>query len=163
MKMSETYSARSLSALFDTREDADEAVSRLAEIGITGASVRVTGGEEYARRSTGQEDDKGFWESIADFFFPEDDREAYAEGLRRGGYLVSVTGISADQFDAAVDILDDEGSVNLDERAQAWRSEGWTGARSISSGDAASDEFTAGAQRRGGWKSHRGRASHCRK
>jgi uncharacterized protein (TIGR02271 family) len=31
------------------------------------------------------------------------------------------------QYERALDILDDEGTVNIDERAQAWRSEGWTG------------------------------------
>src|SRR4051794_26027166 len=56
----------------------------------------------------------------------ESDAQTYAEGVRRGGTLVTVR---ADQSmaDRVVDILDDEGTVNLDEREASWRQEGWTG------------------------------------
>jgi uncharacterized protein (TIGR02271 family) len=69
---------------------------------------------------------RGFWESLGDLFLPDEDRYTYAEGLSRGGYLVTVKVTDA-QYERALDILDDEGTVNIDERAQAWRSEGWTG------------------------------------
>src|SRR5215204_2738929 len=56
----------------------------------------------------------------------EADAHTYAEGVRRGGTLVTVR---ADQSlaDRVIDILDDEGTVNLDEREASWRQEGWTG------------------------------------
>jgi uncharacterized protein (TIGR02271 family) len=56
----------------------------------------------------------------------ERDAHTYAEGVRRGGTLVTVR---ADQSmaDRVIDILDDEGTVNLDEREASWRQEGWTG------------------------------------
>src|SRR5829696_4180533 len=56
----------------------------------------------------------------------ERDAHTYAEGVRRGGTLVTVR---ADQSktDSVIDILDDEGTVNLDEREAAWRNEGWSG------------------------------------
>lgn len=56
----------------------------------------------------------------------ESDAQAYAEGVRRGGTLVTVR---ADETMAAraADILDDEGTIDMDEREQSWRSEGWTG------------------------------------
>jgi uncharacterized protein (TIGR02271 family) len=120
--MMDDYSNRTLTAFFDDRASADAAVARLRQLGIADASVRVTGGDEYVGRDY---EDKGFWESLSDFFFPSEDRAAYAEGLRRGGYLVTVTGLSADVYDQAVDILDAEGSVDLDERATSWREEGW--------------------------------------
>lgn len=133
--MADSYNSTTLTALFDTQDDAHEAVARLRDIGIADASVRVTGGEADVTRV---DDDKGFWGSIGDFFFPEDDRETYAEGLRRGGYLVTVTGLSAEQYDQAVEILDDEGSVDVDERSATWRSEGWSGvgANTLSTGRA---------------------------
>jgi uncharacterized protein (TIGR02271 family) len=56
----------------------------------------------------------------------ENDAHAYAEGVRRGGALVTVRA-SEDQVDRVVDILDDDGTVDLDEREQSWRSEGWSG------------------------------------
>jgi len=70
---------------------------------------------------------KGFFDSLADFFFPDEDRYTYAEGLARGSHMVTVTGFDASLYDTVVDILDDEGSVDLDERENEWRSSGWSG------------------------------------
>ena len=53
----------------------------------------------------------GFWEALKDLFLPEEDRHTYAEGLRRGGYLVTVQTRDAD-YARALDILDDEGTIN---------------------------------------------------
>lgn len=38
---------------------------------------------------------------------------------------MTVTGVSAATYDKALDILDDEGSIDLEERAESWRSQGW--------------------------------------
>lgn len=56
----------------------------------------------------------------------ETEAHTYAEGVRRGGSLVTVR---ADDAQAArvTDILDDHGRIDLDERTQNWRSQGWTG------------------------------------
>lgn len=127
-----TGATRTLSAMFDTRAEADRAVAALSAAGI--ADVVLTGGENPGYGSVPRDlsvdarsHEKGFFESIGDFFFPEEDRYAYAEGLTRGGYLVTVSNLDAAQYDAALDILDDEGAVDLDAREAEWRSEGWTG------------------------------------
>ena len=39
---------------------------------------------------------------------------------------MTLSRVPADVYDEAVEILDAEGSVDLDERASAWRQEGWT-------------------------------------
>src|ERR687897_332532 len=52
--------------------------------------------------------------------------QVYEEGVRRGGTLVTVRADDA-QVDRVVDILDDHGSVDIDERSRSWRSEGWAG------------------------------------
>ncbi|WP_134725299.1 YsnF/AvaK domain-containing protein [Paracoccus luteus] len=123
--------SRSLSAMFDNRAEADRAVAALAAAGI--ADVVLTGGDNAgygAVERTGdarRDDNRGFFESIGDFFFPDEDRYSYAEGLGRGGYLVTVRNIPAAQYDTALDILDDEGAVDMDAREQEWRAEGWTG------------------------------------
>ena len=57
---------------------------------------------------------------------PEDDRYAYAEGLSRGGYLVSLN-TTPENRDRILDILDDEGTVDMDAREESWRAEGWQG------------------------------------
>lgn len=134
MAIENTYtgSTRTLSAMFDTRAEADRAVAALSAAGI--ADVVLTGGENEGYGTVERDvavdtrtHERGFFESIGDFFFPEEDRYAYAEGLTRGGYLVTVSNLDAAQYDTALDILDDEGAVDLDAREAEWRSEGWTG------------------------------------
>jgi uncharacterized protein (TIGR02271 family) len=120
-------SNRTLTAFFDERDDAEEAVERLRDLGIGQASVRMTEGRRGGEAGDSGQHHKGFWESLADFFMPDADRYSYAEGLSRGGYLVTVSSVPAHLYDEALDILDDEGSVNMDEREQSWRSEGWAG------------------------------------
>lgn len=56
----------------------------------------------------------------------EDEAHAYAEGVRRGGTLVTVRADDA-TADRVAGILREHGSVDMDQRAQGWRGEGWTG------------------------------------
>lgn len=133
---------RTVTAFFDTRPDAEEAVARLRALGLSEGNIRLTGGDDYEGRNY-SDNDKGFWDSIADFFFPAEDQATYAEGLRRGGYLVTVSSIPDGQYDQVLDILDDEGSVDIDERAESWRAEGWSGTTSGAVGGAA---YAAGSE-----------------
>lgn len=121
-----TIGNSSVSAMFDNQADAQRAVDRLVDAGIPAARIRQVAGTEGAT-TRGRDEDKGFWDSLGDFFFPDEDRYTYAEGLSRGGYLVTVTGLSGGEYETALDILDDEGSIDLDEREASWRSEGWGG------------------------------------
>ena len=60
---------------------------------------------------------------MGDWFLPDEDRGTYAEGLRRGGYLISVEATD-EQYERVIDILDDEGTIDIDERAEllaGWR------------------------------------------
>src|SRR5271170_3541368 len=133
---SKTHSG-TVTAFFDSRDAANKAIDGLAAAGISRDNMSVTsetGGAETAKA----DHDKGFWESLKDLFMPEEDSYAYAEGLRRGGTVVSVRTTDAD-YDRALEILDAEGAVNLDEREAAWRSEGWKGYQGSDYSDAASD------------------------
>lgn len=56
----------------------------------------------------------------------EEDAHAYAEGIKRGGTLVTAR-VDDALKDRAVDILDDEGTINMDERENQWRTSGWGG------------------------------------
>lgn len=55
---------------------------------------------------------------------PEDEAPYYAEGIRRGGTLVSVE--TSDTL-RAEDILNRYGSINIHERSNVWRQAGWQG------------------------------------
>lgn len=118
--------SRTVTAFFDDRDDAERAIEGLIDIGVLRSNIHMTAGSSDTA-ATDRPEDKGFLESLSDFFFPEEDRNAYAEGLSRGGFLLSVTGLSDQLYDAALDVLDDEGSVDIDERASTWRAEGWSG------------------------------------
>ncbi|MDH2329107.1 YsnF/AvaK domain-containing protein [Cereibacter sp. SYSU M97828] len=147
-----TGGATSVSALFDNRADAQDARDRLVQAGIPNQQIRIIEGDgsaETGTTTTTADREKGFWESLGDFFFPDEDRYSYAEGLSRGGYLVAVTGLSQANYETALDILDDEGTVNLEEREASWRAEGWGGyeaspyaASSVTSGTSYDTEAT---------------------
>ena len=55
---------------------------------------------------------------------PEDEAPYYAEGIRRGGTLVS---IETDDTLRAEDIMNRYGSINIHERIDVWRQAGWKG------------------------------------
>lgn len=57
---------------------------------------------------------------------PEEQAGYFAEGVRRGGTLVSVTA-NDEETTNIVDVLNRHDPVNVDERASMWRQEGWTG------------------------------------
>src|SRR5687768_8863649 len=58
---------------------------------------------------------------------PEEDANVYAEGVRRGGALVTVTADSDSDADRAADILDSYNVVDIDERSSSYRAGGWSG------------------------------------
>lgn len=57
---------------------------------------------------------------------PEEEAEYYAEGVRRGGVLLTV---QADEqnTDQIIDILNRYNPIDINERATSWRKQGWTG------------------------------------
>ncbi len=57
---------------------------------------------------------------------PKEDAEYYAEGVRRGGTLVTVNAEDS-MASTAHDILQRHNAIDIDERSTQWRSGGWTG------------------------------------
>lgn len=128
-----TASKQFVTAFFDSRTEAEAAAERVAALGIPSGDIRMVAGDEPSGDATADtKKDKGFFEALADFLMPDEDRHTYAEGLNRGGYLVSVN-TTANNRDRVVDILDDEGTVDMDEREASWRADGWKGFRTDSS------------------------------
>lgn len=139
-----------VTAFFDSRTDADDAISRLHAAGVARDSVRLVPGAErdVDRTETRGEASVGFWESLQDLFLPDEDRHTYAEGLRRGGYLVSVSATEA-EYERVLDILDDEGTIDIDERADSWRAEGWSGSATADALSGATANLTTGTDASG--------------
>ena len=114
-----------ITALFDSREDAQTAQQQLAAAGIGQNQVQITSGEAAgASNSLGTTGDLAT--VMQDRSLPDADRATFAEGLRRGAYLLTAH-VNDTRADDAARILDDSPAVDLDERAEQWRSTGWTG------------------------------------
>lgn len=60
----------------------------------------------------------------------ETDAHAYAEGVRRGGTLLTVKSDEA-RAGTVMGILDEHGAIDLDERAESWTRDGWTGSATV--------------------------------
>lgn len=125
-----------LTALYDARTEADRATDRLVnEAGVDRSDVSVIAQQATA---AGAPADTGFLASLKNMFIPDDDRDGYSEAVRRGGFLLTAR-VGQTGADRAMDILEEHGAVDLDERQQAWRAEGWTGRQAGSAAQALPD------------------------
>jgi uncharacterized protein (TIGR02271 family) len=128
-----TAMAKTVTCLFGSDSQASSIVSQLEQSGISQGKICLF-------NSSG---DNRFWEGTSSFDesssgshhdrvehylinngVPRDDARAYAEGVRRGHALIAVR-CDDDEVDRVVDILDGDDVLDLDERQDAWRSEGW--------------------------------------
>ena len=129
---------RTVTAFFDTRAAAESAKAEVIAAGVPSDMVTVVAGHEGGMTGGGTTSgmtggsmagtgrDEGFWGSVKNLFAPEEDKHSYAEGLSRGGYLLTAHTSEA-HYDRVLDILDREGAVDMDQRETQWRSEGWSG------------------------------------
>ncbi len=122
-----------VTAFFDTYSEADAAIERVVDLGVAQGDIRLVEGKQAAPQPVDEKkENQGFLDALADFFMPDEDRNTYAEGLNRGGYLVSVATTVANR-DRVIDILDNEGTVDMEEREASWRADGWKGFRTDAS------------------------------
>ena len=113
---------RTITAMFDSRAEAEAARDQLSAARVGSDNVQIIDQGSSAHR--GGSEGRGFWASVKEAFMPDEDRYAYEEGMRRGGYLLCAR-VEENEADRAVDILEQSGSVDFDERQQGWRNEGW--------------------------------------
>src|SRR4051812_11702992 len=151
---------RTLTAMYDTRGAAEAARDRLVALGVPSGDVTIHGTDAGATATAAPaaEEDKGFLDSLADLFAPEEDRHTYAEGLRRGGHLLSAR-VPDGLEDRAIDLLEGSGAVDVDERTEGWRQGGWTGHQAGAGGSAA-PAGGASTARTAGYGSSTGTAGH---
>jgi len=64
---------------------------------------------------------------LIDAGIPEDEAQYYAEGLRRGGAVITVSTEDEMMVERATNIFERNGAVDIDRRADEWRRSGWTG------------------------------------
>jgi hypothetical protein len=119
-----SVNSRVITAFFDTREAAQTASDNLISLGVHPHQMQLTEGHSDLARDTTRPADTGFWESLKNTLLPQEDHHSYAEGLRRGGYLLSAQ-VDNDLYGRALEVVDTDGAVNMDEREASWRSSGW--------------------------------------
>jgi uncharacterized protein (TIGR02271 family) len=139
-------------AHFDSRSDAQQAVQALTEAGVSQSAIRLLPEAETTSYQRTDErsaydhtrDEGGFWSSLSDTSLPEEDRYSYAEGMSRGGTTLAVTAEEA-QVERVADIVERYGAVDMDERENTWRNEGWAGYTAASGTQAGASVGAAGA------------------
>ncbi len=107
--------SKTVTCLYQDQQKASEIVSRLEQAGVSRGGIDV-----YSDASD------NLMNALENAGVPSSDAHAYAEGVRRGGSLVAVQ-CDDDEVDQVIDILDDDGVLDLDEQQASWRSEGWQG------------------------------------
>lgn len=63
---------------------------------------------------------------LKDHGISADEAEFYAEGVKRGGALVTVHGVEEKRETNAREILDESGAIEVEELADEYRREGWS-------------------------------------
>jgi uncharacterized protein (TIGR02271 family) len=126
--------AKTVTCLFGSDSQASSIVSELEQSGISQGKICLftasgnnrtwDGTSSFDESSSGSHHDR-VENYLTTNGVPHDDARAYAEGVRRGHALIAVR-CDDDEVDRVVDILDDDNVLDLDERQDAWRSEGWS-------------------------------------
>jgi uncharacterized protein (TIGR02271 family) len=118
--------SRTITALFDTRADAEAGRQRLLDANLHADHVRIHDQASVGDAGYSSHQELGLWASIKNALLPDEDRHTYEEGVRRGGFLLTAD-VDEHQADEAVRALDEAhfNTVDIDERAAQWRSAGW--------------------------------------
>ncbi|HEV2080797.1 MAG TPA: YsnF/AvaK domain-containing protein [Allosphingosinicella sp.] len=105
--------SRTVTALYDTRAEAEAARDRLS------SEVDVEGRAKIIDKSSAGSSD---FHSVP---LSHEDRHAYSEGLNRGGFMLCAEVDEDEDADRIVALLEQTSSVDMDERQDSWRTEGW--------------------------------------
>ncbi len=109
--------SRTVTALYDTRAEAEAARQRLdAEVDL--GSARILDQQSHA---SGGPDG-----SLNRVPLSHEDRPTFHEGIRRGGFMLTAEVRSHEDADKIIRLLEESASVDLDRRLEQWRSDGWS-------------------------------------
>lgn len=111
--------SRNVTALYDTRAEAEDARHRLSSA-VSADRIRI-----IDKDSDGSEGGSGSG-GLSRMYLSQEDRHAYGEGIRRGGFLLCAEIDSGEDADKIIRLLEESSSVDMDERQNSWRNEGWS-------------------------------------
>ncbi|MDZ5455618.1 YsnF/AvaK domain-containing protein [Azohydromonas lata] len=118
--------------LFDSEADAQRALQILTAKGTDPSHVQITHAEDAFSADSATQADAGTANRVrgffSDMFDPADEREVghYAEAVRRGGALLKVEIDDDAQLDDVREAFTTASAVDIDQRMEAWRAQGWT-------------------------------------
>lgn len=122
--------AKTVIGLMDNRQEAQRLVEELA----TSCGCERSGIELSERPAEGAAEHEGFFERLGNSIrhlmgagVPEDEAHSYGEGVRRGGILVTVDAPTETAADCATRLLQSRGALDVQQRAEEWRQQGWSG------------------------------------
>ena len=107
--------SRTVTAFYDTRAEAEAARERLS------SQFDVEGRAKIIDKESSD------FQSVP---LSNEDRNAYNEGLNRGGFMLCAEVDGDEDADQIVSVLEQTSSVDMDERQNNWRNEGWSGGSS---------------------------------
>jgi uncharacterized protein (TIGR02271 family) len=136
LNLEEQVTMQTVFAAFDDAVQAQRAVEQLVQRGFDRADVHIQGREEQATASAGANQSEvknqgGIAGFFARLFDADDDYtrqgSVWQEAARRGSCVVVVDVADERAAEQAVTCLHDAGAVDVDDRKEQWRKEGWTG------------------------------------
>lgn len=65
--------------------------------------------------------------ALANLGVPEEEAHYYAEGVRRGGTLITVRAENDQSAECAARVMREHGAVDIEKRAAQWKEKGWSG------------------------------------
>lgn len=116
--------AQLIAALFETRQQTEEALNALVAAGIARDRIRIIGGEENggAGLSDVRETADGSACAVAlrGLRLPEEDASAFAAACGGGGAVLAAT-LEAAEMDEAIQVIDLHDPIDLDSRTEEHR------------------------------------------
>jgi uncharacterized protein (TIGR02271 family) len=119
---------QTITAIYESRRDAERAQQRLRDSGIPAEGIRILdqGDASSAGDSSARQPRNSFLASLKELLLPNHDQKVYAESIRRGGAMLCAT-VDDTRTDEVITVLEQTNPVDVEQRMQEWRSEGWNG------------------------------------
>ena len=108
---------RNVTAFFDTREAAEQAISQILETGLPRDKILLRAGA--ARRAAYVDDGKGLLQEVKELILPSEEPDAAIEALKHEGFLLSIRP-EAEAHDTIVAMLEQAGGKGLESREDIW-------------------------------------------
>ena len=115
---------RTVVGLFETSNEGRRAVSDLEKSGFDRATITMIDSRDQEARKAEAAEESDFTTIFQNQQIPGPEAEYFSEGIRRGGTMVAVKAGDLETR-RAVDILEKDGALDIDERVTAWKASGW--------------------------------------